>query len=663
MRLRTAMSRDRQGRRRRLWPYITALVVFLAAYPVLVTAALWFGLVEKALASEDLKVEIDNPAWTIWPGRLHLGAVRVYLNGDVQFILSAEEARAHVQLLPLMKRRFYVSSLFAKNVSYRMRMQVEDSELKSPRVAAFPPLEGLPGSATKREEEAEQSEAREGDWTVQVENIDVKVNDLWFMEYHYVGDGRLRGGFLRGPDVLRVDTSVQDLGPGDLRFGEKQLIAKNFRGQVQAEIPKMNPGDYSGTQIFEFIDATVTLDADVQTLEHLGAYFDGPKVKGGAGPFRARVGMKKGALSPKTLISYATKEVGVAGTGFGVKSDWKLTFEVADTQGAQTARAANPSIRSAKRSAGADDGRLRPRLESRADITYVSLVRPGGKPFTIQVHGHEQVATLDSAKISDETKLHSAHLGFPKVITTDLDDLDELTSNGSKLSADSGSAQASLVLDWDEKGWFQGPLGARLNEAKLSFADVSLSGNGRLSSHVAWHPATMTTVLSDVSVLLRDVAVRTGGERVEGWWMNLSSERLRAVGMPPREVTTDLSIAAKDAEPVIEGLAEKDKIPDIVAKLTSLDNLKVQAKLRKRGKVLDVMLDTLESDVIDFSGRVFMNGRQSLLALLVGGEAVSLGIYKRGKETDYGLMAGTAWLNDKLERFPPPEDQVRGQKP
>jgi len=74
---------------RRIWPWVVALVVLLAAYPVLVTAALWTGVVERALASEDLKVEIDNPAWTIWPGRIHLEGVRVYMNGETQFTLSA----------------------------------------------------------------------------------------------------------------------------------------------------------------------------------------------------------------------------------------------------------------------------------------------------------------------------------------------------------------------------------------------------------------------------------------------------------------------------------------------------------------------------------------------------------------------------------------------
>jgi hypothetical protein len=56
---------------------LIALVLLLLAYPVLGTVALWSGLVERVLASEDLRVEIENPAYTLWPGRIHMQRVRI----------------------------------------------------------------------------------------------------------------------------------------------------------------------------------------------------------------------------------------------------------------------------------------------------------------------------------------------------------------------------------------------------------------------------------------------------------------------------------------------------------------------------------------------------------------------------------------------------------
>ena len=64
-------------------------IVALLAYPVLGTLASWTGFVEWAIRDEDVKVEISNPAYTIWPGRIHMKFVRIYVNGDTQFTPAA----------------------------------------------------------------------------------------------------------------------------------------------------------------------------------------------------------------------------------------------------------------------------------------------------------------------------------------------------------------------------------------------------------------------------------------------------------------------------------------------------------------------------------------------------------------------------------------------
>lgn len=118
------------------------LVLVLCFYPVVVTIALWSGLVEKMLASEDLRVDIDNPSYSIIPGQIHLRGVHVYVNGMPQFILEAEHITAHIRLIPLLSKRFSLSWLGADNVSYRMRLPQEDKHDEAPRTKAFPPLKG-----------------------------------------------------------------------------------------------------------------------------------------------------------------------------------------------------------------------------------------------------------------------------------------------------------------------------------------------------------------------------------------------------------------------------------------------------------------------------------------------------------------------------------------
>ncbi len=150
-------------RRRRL---AIGAVVFLLAYPVLGTLALWTGFVEWVARSEDLRLEIDNPSYTIWPGRIHMKNVRIWMNGDTQFILTGKDLFTSISVLELLRHRIHVSRLAADDVHYQMRVQVKDPKGMERRLAAYPKLEGLPGTNTVSEKAAQQTEEREESWTV-----------------------------------------------------------------------------------------------------------------------------------------------------------------------------------------------------------------------------------------------------------------------------------------------------------------------------------------------------------------------------------------------------------------------------------------------------------------------------------------------------------------
>ena len=87
-------------RRRRA---LFAVIIGLLAYPVLGTLALWTGFVEWVIRSEDVRVDIDNPSYTIWPGRVHLKHVKIYMNGDTQFILEAHDLVTNFSLFGFFK--------------------------------------------------------------------------------------------------------------------------------------------------------------------------------------------------------------------------------------------------------------------------------------------------------------------------------------------------------------------------------------------------------------------------------------------------------------------------------------------------------------------------------------------------------------------------------
>ncbi len=625
--------RTSKGKRRTVF----AAVVALLAYPVLGTLALWTGLVEWVAESEDLRLEIANPSYTIWPGRVHLKHVRILVNGDTQFILEGHDLFASISIWELIHRRIHVTRLATHHVVYRMRVQVEDTKGIEKRLAAYPKLEGLPGKNTVKVATAESAEEREAPWTVEVDGIDIDVQELWFFEYRYLGGGRLRGGFTVGPNVMEVRTAVQDLGPGQLRFGEHQPIANDLRGQITCEIPEIDPKAHADASFLELVSARLMVRANVVTLAHVGAYLPPDmSVSKGAGRLTFDLLMEKGYLGSKSHLDFKTDALGIKGDGFGISTDWALVFDAA-----------------------AEPGGF-PLGKSDFKSTYFSLAKRD-RELTIQSHGHHVEAALDTIRLGGATDLKRAALRMPRIVSTDLDDMDVLFSDPSPLSVRGGEAKASLNLDMDEDYWARGPLKAEILRTEAVIAGVALSGNTWLDAGVRINPKQKTNGLDDVSVRVRNASMRTGDEAVDGWWMNLLAKKLTYRNTEPPTAEGSVSVRTKNLQPALEALAEKGVISGIVPVLTRLDDFRAKTTFRKVGDVTDMTIES-ESDVWDVAGRVYATPKQTFMALVVGGQAVSVGVAELGSGLVIRPFAKTGWLNEQLAKFPQPAVRMK-EKP
>jgi hypothetical protein len=623
--------------RKRKLRWLVVLLLVLLAYPVLGTVAIWTGLAEWALESEDMRVEIENPAYTIWPGRVRMKRVRILTNGTTQFILDGQNLLLNVRMLELVKRRVHVTELAAHDVIYQMRVQVKDTKGIERRVAAYPPLKDLPGAKVVHETTAKKTEESEGDWTVHVEGLDIAVKELWFFEYRYLGKGRLRGGFLVGPNVMQVSTAVQEIGPGELRFGAEQTIAANLRGQVDANIPRLNPKQHADASFMELVTARVNLRADVRTLANVGAYAEGLEVSDGSGPLALDLYLDKGKLGSKSRLDYSTDAVRLKGDGYGVGSDLRVDFDAAGSK------------------------EKLPLLRTSAKATYVSLAR-GMRSFTVQVHDHEEQAQLDTIQLSRSTDLKAASLRMPKIRSTDLKDLPVLLPEGAPVEVRNGEMHGSLSLDMDKDFWAHGPLVTSVRGLQLEAAGVKVGGDLKLDTDVRFNPKLKVNSVQNMAFTLRDMSVVADDRSVDGWWMNLTSKRLTFWNTEPSRAEGSVSIRARDLEPVLETLAEKDAITDLIPLFTSLTDFRAHTTIIAAGPITDISLAS-ESDVWDAAGRVHKNGEKTKVAVVVGGQAVSLGVASDGDRLELMPFAKTGWLNQRLREFPKPLVQMRPDKP
>lgn len=624
-------------------------LVALLVYPVCGTLVLTTGLFERLVRSEDLVIEVQNPAWTLWPGHVHVAGARILVNGETQFVLSAKHLLLHVNLFQLVKKRLRTTKISADDVRFFMRVQVESDKGIEKRLAAYPPLEGLPGDATLLKKKAEREEKREGDFTVDVNGIDVRISELWFMEYHYVGPGTLTGGFLVGPQRMRVDTSVQNLGPGELRFGKDEVVAKDFGGRVEVDIPELNPMEHADESFLELVTSDINLKGNVTSLAIAGAYASGISFKGGAGPLEARILLSKGRLGDSSRLMFSTEKVGLRGKGFGIDSDWNLDARVG---------VANASSEKALGSAN----EVLPRIRSKSNVTYVSFTKERQPAFTVQVRDHEHDVVLRTTQLGRMTDIDHARIRFPKIVTTDLRDLAALTSNGS-VETEAGEGKASIALDIDEHHMVRGPFAAKLNGLRFTAGGILFRGQGDVTCEIHADLDKEVTAVRNLELDLNEVGLQLDGQEMESWWMKAEVPYFGAFGLPPKRFEGRLSVLAKSAEPILKVLAGKKEIPGVIPALTNLNDLRIRAKFRMDRTATDVRLVPLENDLFNVAGRYYAKENDSKLAIVVGGDVVSLGIAKDAHGTTFAPFAREGWLNGKLAQFPKPVETFRSSEP
>jgi hypothetical protein len=148
-------------------------------------------------------------------------------------------------------------------------------------------------------------------------------------------------------------------------------------------------------------------------------------------------------------------------------------------------------------------------------------------------------------------------------------------------------------------------------------------------------------------------------EAVDDWWMNSSAKRLSYRATDPPTAEGAVSVHTKNVQPALEALAQKDLLSDIVPILTRLDDFRAKTTFRRTGRTTDMTIES-ESDV---SGRAYISPKTTLMALVVGGQAVSLGVADLGEGLQLRPFAKTDWLNQRLARFPKPAIQMTAAKP
>ncbi len=644
---RPATAKPHRWYRRR--GFIVAMIVAVLAYPVLGTLFLWTGLFERALRSDSLIVRLEHPSWTLWPGHIHVHGATVLANGETQFKLQAKNLLLHVSLLRLIKRHLKVTELSGDDIHLFVRVKVNDPRGMEARLAAYPPLPDLPGRTDVVEPRHAAPDQPSTNFTVELEGLDAHIAELWVMEYHYVGAMTLRGGFLSGPLRMFVDGSAE-LGPGELRFGAKDVVASSVGGKATVKVPDMNPMQHADASFLELLTADASVKADVKSLAHVAAYAPGTRVDGGEGPFEARILLSNGGISAPSYATFKTKELGIRRKGFVADTDW--TFDARFGTAERREGKGLPS-----------DGEVLPRLASKSALTRLSL-GTGRTTFKLQLRNQDHEVVLDSNQLGRMTDIDHAQIRFPTIVTDDVRDVGALAGKPpTSFESQAGDAYGSVVLDIDRHHVMTGTSKAAFRGLKVLADDMLIQGQGVASCHIRADLDHKTSSLTHAAFEVTDVATQVGDQQTQGWWLAVEAPEINARGFPPEHVNGRVSLRAKSAEPLLKFLAAKRKIPGLVPDLTSLNDLRAAGTFRESEALTDVELEPLKNVLFNLAGRYYEKGKDQRYAFVVGGKVFSLGIANEGSGLEAQLFAREGWLNEKLARFPKPVTQVHSSEP
>jgi hypothetical protein len=307
---------------------LVALVALELLYLVAGNLALSTGLVRRAISwNPDAMLVTHGRAYTVLPGRVHVSDFSMRMQDqNVQFHLTVAHVRVDIDLLALIRKTFRGDHVRCEGVSFRFVHRVHDAVGMEARLAAYPPIPGFARPALFAVPPPPQSTQAEIDalWTVRLDDVEVELRELWFLEHRWEGPGHATGRFELSPvRRLRVGPAVLTLAGGELRAGP-HVVSKDLRLRVGATVESFDVQSLDGMQVFRPISATVQLEAKDFSPALLSLYVQGLKA-GGAGSLVADVRIESGRFGSGTRVDLEMESARAEVAGFVYAGAPRLT--------------------------------------------------------------------------------------------------------------------------------------------------------------------------------------------------------------------------------------------------------------------------------------------------------------------------------------------------
>ncbi len=531
-------------------------------------------------ATKGLFLKVDS-GWTLWPGRVHLRGVELHFEDyNLQFSVSLDSAVVDIALMELPGKVFHLTRVRAEGVHYLFRHRVKDARGIERRLALYPRIAGYADPPLfEGPRKPPLTDAEYNLWTIQLEDVDVGVAELWFLEYRFTGHGRATGGFRLQPQRdARTDLCSLTL-DGAMQVG-KQSVMQPLHVQLSAQLDRHDPRLVQGAMIFRKISFDLDLHAKLSDLSFTDLYQHTGQLhlRRGQGALALRAKLSHGAWQADTAFEYTTRAITLSKGRAGLSGALALRAKLLK--------------------------------DARRDPLHLTA---SSRVMTLWFAGKNQV------KGSTRPSARGIHIEL--TTTTDLTQPITLTSLDAKLELDApdltwlngplgepplfgaGSAHASTTLQWSSGSPAQTHLELDTGNAVLALGTQHVRLSGSSDMRLVYDPRSRRGHAQRLTLTLPEVALavdRVWQPLPEG--IRIRAERLSWRGLPPRVVDARVNLATGSIKALTPLVLPASFVRGIALAIFKLGKTQAVLEVEKRPTMLQLRLIQAQSGSVQARG-------------------------------------------------------------
>ncbi len=489
-----------------------------------------------------------------------------------------DTAVVDIRLWQLPGKTFHLTRVRAEGVRYLFRHKVADTEGIERRLALYPKIAGFSDPPLFTEPKRPPLSDEQYDlWTIQLEDVDADVKELWFLEYRFTGTGRAKGGFRLQPERdARTDWCSLTL-DGALHVG-KQAVASRLTGRIQAQLDRHDPRVVFGAQIFTKLSFDADLRAAIAGLEptELYASADGPHLSRGMGTLRVLAKLRHGAWMKTTELRYNTAGVTL--------SQGHLVVAGALSSSVDLIKAG----RAALFELSASSARLK--------LSFKGSPKALEGPTAHDVHVSTEVSADLAGEIRQTSMNASAKAQLPELAW-----LNYAFSSSKLLTG--GSGQANATLEWNAGKSAKVQAALEVKNAGFNLGTIPMLLSGSAGAAVRYDPKTKQGHASRFGLELPQLAAL-----VKNKWTPLPggfqahAERLSWHGLPPRRSRGRFELHSGTIKPWVPLLIRSGFTRSIAMALVNLGKAHAIVEFDRTPAALVLRLEEFQSGDVRGTG-------------------------------------------------------------